>query len=165
MIQHYKQVTQDKILEIDKDNSIIPQILRDDENYPQLNIDKSWDGVHYLLTGKSTVESVKEIDQSNPKEWVILGWSVWGPDVGYGPSRFVAPKEVTQLASVLAEIKDEELIKNFNPEKMIETEIYPDGIWEEANISLEWLMDNYHKVKDFFIDAARKGNAVLIWTD
>lgn len=164
MIQHYKQVTQDKILEIDKDNSIIPQILRDDENYPQLNIDKSWDGVHYLLTGKSTVESVKEIDQSNPKEWVILGWGVWGPDVGYGPSRFVAPKEVTQVAQFLSKLKDDDLKKQFNPIKMNKLGIYPDGLWDEEDI-IEWLLDNYHKVKDFYIDAARKGNAVLLWTD
>ncbi len=161
MIQHYKQVTQDKILEIDKDTSIIPQILHDNKNYPQLNIDKSWDGIHFLLTGKMIGD---KFDQSNPLEWVMAGWGEWGLEVGYGASRFVAPKEVTQLSHILSELKDDDLKKRFDPVKMNDIGIYPDGIWDEENI-LNWLMDNFHQVKDFYIDAAKKGNAVLIWTD
>ncbi|MBI2268422.1 MAG: YfbM family protein [Candidatus Blackburnbacteria bacterium] len=161
MIQHYKQVTQNKILEIDKNTSIIPKILQDNESYPQLNIDKSWDGIHFLLTGKATGDKV---DQSNPLEWVIAGWGEQGPEVGYGPSRVVAPKEVTQLAHILSKLKDDDFKKRFDPVKMNDVGIYPDGIWDEENI-LDWLVDNFHQVKDFYIDAAKKGNAVLIWTD
>lgn len=161
MIQHFKQITPDKFLEIDKDTSVIPQILRDDEHYPQISIDQSWDGIHFLLAGKIAGDN---FDQSNPKEWIMVGWGEWGPDVGYGPSRFVAPKEVTQLANYLSKLRDEDLKKNFDPAKMNELGAYPDGVWDEENI-LDWLMENYHKVKDFYINAAKGGNAVLIWTD
>lgn len=160
MIQNYKQVTQDKILEIAKDTSIIPQILYD-ENYPQLSIDKSWDGIHFLLTGKVTGE---KFDQTDPSELIIAGWGEWGSDVGYGPSRFVAPKEVTQLAQFLSTLKDESLIKRFDPAKMNKRGVYPDGIWHEEGI-LDWLLEYYHQIKDFYRDAAKEGNAVLIWTD
>lgn len=161
MFQHYKQITPQKILAMDKDTSIIPEIINDDKKYPRLESEQAWNGIHYLLTGDDSLE----VDRANPLYWFILGWAAWkDPDVGYGPARFIAPKEVTQLANVLQEVKDEELKNRFDPEKMNELGIYPDGIWDEEGI-LNWLMDIYHNIKDFLIDAKDRGNGVLIWTD
>ncbi|MDP3724332.1 MAG: YfbM family protein [bacterium] len=160
MLQHYKQVTQEKILEIDKDTTVLPRILLEEKNDVQLDIDKSWDGIHFLLTGEIIGEKV---DQSDPRTWIIFGWGEWGPEVGYGPSRVVPPKEVAQLAKFLSTLNDEDLRKRFDPVKMNKLGLYPGGIWDEESV-LDWLMDHYHKVKDFYIDAAKKGNGVLIWT-
>lgn len=160
MIQHYKRIPENVLEEIHSNDSIVPQILHD-AKFPKLSIDKTWDGIYFLLTEKSTSDGV---DKSDPKGWIILGHDELGPDMGYGPARLVTPEEVSQIVQLLDSLKNKDVEKNYDSTMMNESEIYPEGIWEEEGLK-EWLMENYEHIKDFYKEAAKAGEAILIWTN
>src|ERR1043166_1734378 len=58
---------------------------------PQLDLEKSWHGLHYLLAQDPTKT------QAGAGQ-AILGGKEVGKDVGYGPARILSPKEVAAIA-------------------------------------------------------------------
>src|SRR5262249_21658351 len=62
-----------------------------DDSVRYLEIDKSWNGIHYLLTGHAE-------GGSGPLSMPVLGGTEFGEDVGYGPARFLLAAQVQEVA-------------------------------------------------------------------
>jgi hypothetical protein len=124
--------------------------------HTEIDIDKAWHGIHYLLTG--SIES-----NSTLASKVIMGSENIGPDRGYGPAKLLYPTEVKAIAHLLEEITPDVLRRRFKPREMTQVGVYPAVIWErDGEEALTYVLDYYKKLVAFYKLAAEKGQAVLL---
>ena len=120
-----------------------------------LSLDKAWHGLHYVLSGKV------ELDPSDgPTSQAVLGGAEIGDDFsGYGPARCFDAEQVAGLADALGQPGvEQEAAARFDPQQMIELQIYPFG-WSED--SREWVMSAFADLKSFYAAAAGEGWGVV----
>jgi hypothetical protein len=119
-----------------------------------LRIDKSWHGIHFLLTGRAQ-------GGSPPLSNAVLGGTEIGQDLGYGPARYLSPHQVKEVARALEPITKETLRQGFNPKAMTDAAIY---CWfeDEGDEGLEYFLHYYVEVRVYFQDAARRGNGMIL---
>ncbi|MEV8515160.1 YfbM family protein [Dactylosporangium sp. NPDC051484] len=133
--------------------------LDDDETEtpgPELDLDKSWHGIHYLLTGTAW-----EIG-SDAAGAAILGGDEIGEDVGYGPARLLRPGAVRGIAAALDGLSVEALRARFDPEAMKAADIYP-SIWADGIDEFDsYLAPHFTELRSFYQAAAADGQAVLL---
>lgn len=90
------------------------------------DLDKSWHGIHYLLTGTAWAG-----DQ--PWAFLVTGGRPAGDiEVGYGPARLFTSVETRSILAALEQLTVERLQSRFNPDDMTAKEIYPD-IWSRGD--------------------------------
>ena len=125
---------------------------RDDPTAEHLDIDKSWQLIHFLLTGDPW-------QGPYPFCAVVLGGIVLGQeDVGYGPARYLRPEEVQEIAAAVSEVSEAELWRRFDAKRALKADIYPQ-CWTDADS--EYILGNFSEMKRFYAAAARSGQAVL----
>jgi hypothetical protein len=122
----------------------------------EVDLDKAWHGIHYLLTG--SIESNSVLASK-----VIMGGENIGPDRGYGPAQLLNPTEVKAIAHLLEETKPDMLRTRFKPKEMTQAGVYPAVIWErDGEEALTYVLDYYKKLVAFYKLAAEKGQAVIL---
>jgi hypothetical protein len=119
-----------------------------------LSLEKSWHGLHYLLTGSAW-------EGEPPLGFLLRGGERVGEDQGYGPARLFQPAEVQQIDSALSRISNDQLWSRFNPTQMEQLQIYP-GIWDkpEADLQEEYL--GYFEQLKQLVRRARDGGLALL---
>lgn len=128
----------------------------DSEPPNSIEIDKAWHGIHYLLV--CTSEGGPE-----PLGLAVVGGEEFGPEVGYGPARFLTPMQVRDVSKALSALSPQELATRFDPKDMEKKEIYP-TIWvRDEEEALAYLLEYYDPLVVFYRDAASRGDAVLQW--
>ncbi|MFE9201163.1 YfbM family protein [Micromonospora sp. NPDC007230] len=132
--------------DLDDDEAEMPE--------PELDLDKSWHGIHYLLTGTAW-----QIGESAGA--AILGGVEIGPDGGYGPPRLLDPDSVRAIATALNGLEVETLRARFDPGAMTAAEIYPD-LWTNGTDDFDYLMSHFAELCQFYHSAAVSGQAVLL---
>ena len=121
-----------------------------------LDIDKSWQGIHFLLTGEP-------FGGKEPNSLAILGGVEIGEDLGYGPARYLDSAKVRLAAAALADISTADLRKRYIPADLEAAAIYPTGIWKkEAEGAFEYLVPWYKSLQAFYGQAAKRGDAMLL---
>ncbi len=118
-----------------------------------LTIDKAWHGVHYLLCGKV------EPDPDLASQAILGGEEIGDDESGYGPARCFAPDKVAQITAILDQPgTDAAMRARFDPDTMVRLGIYPGG-WTQNE--LQWLTDEFERVRKLYRDAAGEGSALL----
>ena len=120
-----------------------------------IDIDKAWNGIHFLLTGESWGGELPLAD-------AISGGTEISDDLGYGPPRYLTPGQVQKVSTALSAVRPEDLRRRFDPTRMKALEIYPD-IWDEGEESLDYLLQYFESLREFYNNAASRGNAVLLY--
>jgi hypothetical protein len=122
-----------------------------------LDIDKAWHGIHYLLTGSAE-------GGEGPLAAAIFGGEEIGDDVGYGPARFLSPSDVKVIHAALAAVGTDGLASRYAPQEMASEGIYPDAIWvQDEKASLEYLLEHFKLMLDFYAKAAARGHGLMLW--
>jgi uncharacterized protein YktA (UPF0223 family) len=157
MIANFKSISPSKLEELKQKPDMIENFLYpedDSTSSDKIDIDKAWDGIHFLLTG-SNYEGGEP-----PLAYVIFGGIAIGDDVGYGPARYIEAEEVKQIFNAFKDISEEELKKRFDPGKMKKAEIFP---FENncSNEDLDYLLENFRSLKGFYKKTVEQGNAML----
>lgn len=125
---------------------------RDDTTTEHLDIDKSWQIIHFLLTGDPW-------GGERPLAAVVLGGAELGEeDVGYGPARFLRSEEVSEVAAALQRITETDLWKRFDEKRVAKAGIYPQG-W--TNDDSGYVLENFALLKRFYAAASQEKQAVL----
>jgi len=149
------------------------ELLSDEpsEELPEVDADKAWHGIHWLLTG-----SPDETPPTPPRRGLfrrgpsspvgaeamaVLGGEPIGEDNGYGPARLLRPDQVSAVAEALRPLTPEALGHRMDPAAMAAAELYP-GIWDEENVYEEYLGPSYEGLRQFYLDAAERGAAVVL---
>ena len=121
----------------------------------EVDLDKAWHGIHYLLTGSAEPNGTLASK-------VIMGGENIGPDRGYGPAQLLKPDEVKAIAQLLEKTTPDMLRKRFEPKAMARAGVYPEIIWErEGEEALRYVLDYYEKLVAFYKLAAQRGQAVI----
>jgi hypothetical protein len=125
-----------------------------------LDLDKTWHGIHFLLTGEAW-------SGAPPLDFIVSGGREVGDeeDVGYGPARAFSSAQVAQVAAALDPITPETLRERFDGERMMRAEIYPE-IWDRDpadDDTLGYLVEYFELLKPFIADAARRGLGMFVY--
>ena len=133
-------------------NRVEPEI----ESEGETDLDKSWHGIHFLLTGTAS-------EGEFPLSFLIHGGAQIGDvEVGYGPARALRSSEVKEVNGALSVIDEQTLRTRFDPIKMSELGIYPE-IWErDGDEAMEYLEENFRVLTDFINRAADKNLGIVI---
>jgi Domain of unknown function (DUF1877) len=128
---------------------------RDEPSNRLLSLEKSWHGLHYLLTGSA--RGGKE-----PLCFLSRGGRSVGRDLGYGRPRLLGGEFVRRLDADLQGISDEELWRRFDAARFTAEGIYP-FIWDEPEDQLrDEYVDYFHRLKGFVNRAAARGGELLV---
>jgi hypothetical protein len=123
------------------------------ENY--IDVDKAWHGIHYLLTGRAD-------GGTPPLSWAVLGGAEVGEDIGYGPARLLTSEQVKMISDALP--TEESFKASFAPEAMEAAQVYPDVIWvRDGDDALDYLVENYRVMMEFYRSAASRGDGAILW--
>jgi hypothetical protein len=126
---------------------------------PELDLDKSWHAIHYLLTG--TAWDIGD-DAAGA---AILGGDEVGEDDeddGYGPARLLDPESVRAIADALDTLDPETLRARLDPTMMAAAEIYP-NVWTDGTVDFDNVIaPHFAELRRFYRSAATEGHAVLI---
>jgi hypothetical protein len=156
MIGNFLQLSSSELAAIIADPASVEAFIfpDDEEHENSIDVDKAWHGIHYLLAGDT---SGGEPPLSN----VVLGGTEIGDDVGYGPARYLTADEVQAAADALKDITPESFRTRYVAAELSTNGIYPE-IWDDAaDDAVGYLTTWYETLRDYYIDAATKGHAML----
>jgi hypothetical protein len=127
----------------------------------EIDIDKAWHGIHYLLTGNSWV--AKDGSSSLLGFLVSGGSEIGDVDVGYGPARLFKSDEVATLASALSPLGRADLSQRYVVADLVAAEIYP-MIWDDPeDDALEYLLTYFELLRSFVLKAQEDRKALLFY--
>lgn len=153
-----RRVSMDKIASYQADSALMEaDFYSENFSYVQeLDIDKSWDGLAYLLTGKSGTQ----VDDYSIGT-AIIGQTVIdkNQDLGYGPARFNNSIEVKSLNEKLKIIDEDFLSVRFDPKRMNELAIYPE-IWDDVH-AFDYLKEYFFEVQSFYQHASWSNEGII----
>jgi hypothetical protein len=124
-----------------------------------VDLDKSWHGIHWLLTGNAD-------EGGAPLDFLVAGGAHVGlDDVGYGPPRVFTAAETRAIAAALDRVTDDELRRRFDPEAMMRAEIYPE-IWDRdpaADDTFGYLAENVEALRRALATATSNGHGIMVY--
>jgi hypothetical protein len=126
--------------------------------FVELDIDKAWHAIHFLLTGTAW-------EGDHPWNFIVKGGTAIGGDLGYGPARALTSAQVREIAAALESMPVEKLSERFDAKALTAAQIYPQ-IWDrpaEEDDTREYVTSYYEELCDFVLAAAAKGEAMLVY--
>jgi len=141
-----------------RDSSLLEDRIYDDENEdPQLvDIDKSWAGILFLLTG----QGLENLDHKLARVFFSGQVIDEQQDLGYGPGHYLNPEQVAEVHDEIARMSRDDLKNQFDPVKMNELDIYP-SIWEEGDVAFDYLANYFSILQEVFATATRNREAII----
>lgn len=133
--------------------------LEEEGELDATEIDKSWDGLHFILTGQSATEPI----EGNRLSEAVVGVQLFSGD---GDSDFISYTERSVLGEIVAALEAvdvEKLKQNFNPSALAKADLYPD-IWEqeEKGELFDYLEDGYKSLLVFYKEALASNMNVVV---
>lgn len=129
-----------------------------DEAEILLDIDKMWDALHFVLTGVSCIEPIK----NNPLSEAVVG--VLPIDGIEEYISYIEKSRIKDIVFALDNFDIEKALKIFSMKECKEAELYPD-IWdyeEETDEIKEEIMDYFQNMKDFYKQVLEEDGNVLV---
>ena len=131
-------------------------IVQEDDR--QIDLDRAWHGLHYILTGTAW-------EGEPPACFLLAGGEEIGDENDDDRPRLLEPNQVRQLSAFLAAISDEEFRRRFDPERMAALEIYPESIWKRIDdrpSPLDYLRGGFDDLRAFVATSADRGEAIVV---
>lgn len=158
MIGNLKRVSEQELNDYLKHGSLLENRIYSDtsDDDSLVDLDKSWHGLLYVLTGVNVWE------EAHPLSQLLFSGQLIDEeqDLGYGPAHDLLPDEVKYLNEMLKTISVEDLKARFDPAKMNELEIYP-LIWDEGEDAFDYLIDGFDTLKNVYETAAQNNEAII----
>lgn len=121
------------------------------------DIDKSWQAIHFLLTGHLE-------GGSPPLSWVVFGGAELPDHNNYTRGgnllRMLSPAQVQTVAQELAKISAEQLLSRATVAQMASMGVY--SVSEDEVAERDYISHHYERLKHFYTEAAERKNAVLL---
>lgn len=162
MIGNLLRVTKSELDQYLQDSSLLEERVFPEEYIEDeylLDIDKTWEGILYLLTGYN----LEQIENATPPlSWALFSGQIIDEelDMGYGPANYCLPDQVKTIAAALKELPSEVLKQRFDPAKMQELEIYPFD-WLQDENAFEYVSQHYESMREFYEIAATNNQGVI----
>lgn len=163
MIANFRRLPETDLQSLREDPELVSEYLSEGQStgdfgpFADLDVDKAWHAIHFLLTGSAW-------EGDAPLNFIAAGGTELGDDVGYGPARCLDAREVASLAAALQSIPTDVLLTRFDPAALSAADIYPD-IWDrppEEDDTRGYVAEYYEMLRAFILDAAAKNEALLV---
>ena len=159
MIANLLRVTKSELEEYLNDSSLLESRIYNDESDEEdpnlVDIDQSWDGIVFLLTGKSFENNTHPLAKVLFSEQFIDEEQ----DLGYGPAQYVTAELVKELHEQIASISNDELRTRFDANKMKEANVFPE-VWENPE-TVDYLIEYFETIKEVYALAAKSDEAII----
>jgi hypothetical protein len=119
---------------------------------PAGDFEKSWGGLHYLLTGT-------EYEGEPPFNFLMGGGRDLELEDGEAPLITHSSVDTRRIADALMRLSDEEVRRRVNLEEMNQLEIYRRP-WEESDV--EDLLEDFRRLRETVSAVAGKGFGLLV---
>lgn len=129
--------------------------LEKNKNDMPVYLDKSWEAIHFILTGNNLGEGIAPLSLAIYSRQFLNEKQ----DLGIGPASYLSPEQVKELHLSLEILDDNYARERYNPSVMNKLKIYQYP-WGDDPIYFKYLLENFQKLKVFYRDAASKGHAV-----
>lgn len=121
------------------------------------DIDKMWDGLHFLLTGVSA---------STPIENDLISEAIVGKNAFCNEGEYIAyiyPNRLKEIYNALEKIDTGNLKEKFSPKEFEEKEIYP-NIWvdNDKDELFEELIEAFECIKAFYSKLVSGNKGVIV---
>lgn len=120
------------------------------------DVDKSWDGIIFLLTGSNSSDATQFLSCIFFSERLIDEQQ----DLGTGPAHYLLPDEVAEVHQVIAGIAPQALKERFDPVAMKAVGVYPNNVWDEAEVD-DYLAEYFETVREAFAAAVAGKEAII----
>jgi len=143
--------------------------LRGSDDDRWFSTDKTWHALEFLLDryGFSVplvlgAEEFVEVPDYEDEE-AFAAFEESDANWGYGPPRYLNPRQVVAAAVELAPLGEEDLLGGVDLAELRREEIYPQ-VWDDRR-ELRWATHHLPGVTRYFSAAAASGDAVICWLD
>ena len=124
-----------------------------------LNIQKSWQVIHYVLTSGSGVT-----DNDNVLSKAVLGDNfINNEDLGFGPAMITSRSEVKKISSILGVISKKDFKSMFDFQNMLRKEIYSVNKAESESEFFEYIWCNFNSLQNIFREAAENSQCIVFF--
>ncbi|HLP39511.1 YfbM family protein [Lacibacter sp.] len=159
MIANLLRVTRAELEDYLNDSSLLESRIYNDETDEEdpnlVDIDQSWDGIVFLLTGHSFENNTDPLAKVLFSDQVIDEEQ----DLGYGPGQYVTAEQVKELHEQIATISTDELKKRFDAGKMKEAGVFPD-VWDNPD-TVDYLIEYFETIKEVYALATKNDEAII----
>jgi hypothetical protein len=156
MIGNVLAVTNEELQSFLTDSSLLEDKIYNDAANAQLeDLDKTWAGILFVLTG----ESMQTL--THPLGRVLFSGQLVDEDqdLGYGPAHYLTPAEVLELNQSLASLTEAQIRERYDGAKMNALGIYPE-VWDEEE-SFDYLYSYFTVLQQMFARAAQNNLAII----
>jgi hypothetical protein len=126
----------------------------DDDPGGSLEIDKSWHGLHFLLTGTAW-------EGQAPLDFIVRGGDALDLDPGYGPVRYFDPAALKLIARAIHSLDERALKSRYDATRMQKLDIYPQ-IWLREDNADDYLLENWSLLRSFIENGSAEGFGMLV---
>jgi hypothetical protein len=120
---------------------------------PAGDFEKSWHGLHYLLTGMAE-------EGEPPLNFLMGGGRELEIEDGEWPLLTHSSADTRRIADALGRLSDEEVRNRSNPVEMKRLEIYPD-FWDEPE-NVGYLLEDVRRLRETVSEVAGRGLGLLV---
>ena len=150
------RVSQQELTRFLENSQSFENKIYDENNFEQdwyFDIDKAWDGIQYILTGKGIAESTKP----NILSRAFFSHQILDEeqDLGFGPAQYLTAEQVAETNLEIQKIE----IQDIDGADMNLKNIYP-GFWDKDEAT-EFLKDSFKEFKAFYNKATQNNEAIL----
>ena len=163
IIANYQYLSDTNLQELKSFYAEVDDIFEEVEDWNDeaeilLDIDKMWDALHFVLTGVSCIEPIK----NNPLSEAVVG--VFSIDGIEEYISYIEKSRIKDIVFALDNFDIEKALETFSMEECKEAELYP-NIWgyeEETDEIKEEIMDYFQDMKDFYKQVLEEDGNVLV---
>ena len=163
IIANYQYLSDTNLQELKSFYAEVDDIFEEVEDWNDeaeilLDIDKMWDALHFVLTGVSCIEPIK----NNPLSEAVVG--VFSIDGIEEYISYIEKSRIKNIVFALDNFDIEKALETFSMEECKEAELYP-NIWgyeEETDEIKEEIMDYFQNMKDFYKQVLEEDGNVLV---
>lgn len=123
------------------------------------NLDKLWDGLHFLLTGVSAGRPV----QNDLLSEAVVGTDMISGEESYDYIAYIDADRIAGISSALQAFDIGQALRGFSPDQFARNGVYPD-IWEkeEKDSLRQELSMAFDGLKEFYAAAERGHKGVIV---
>ncbi|GGG53355.1 YfbM family protein [Paenibacillus radicis (ex Gao et al. 2016)] len=126
------------------------------DDYPNLDIDKSWEAIHYLLC--------KDIsDGEPPLGYVVPLLTSQHLEYGAFGAFYLRAGQVAEAHQAIAELDEGQLRLRYDFQAMVKEEIYPFVEDEDEDELFAYVLQNFEEIQRFYSQAAAEGKGIIFY--
>lgn len=130
------------------------------DDYPGLDIDRSWEAIHYLLCGDIA-------DGEPPLGYVVPLTSDKGIDFGSFGAFFLRAEQVEEGLQAMSELDEAQLRLRYDFPAMVKDEVYPlepDTVSDEDEDEFfAYMLQHFNEIRRFYSQTVAEGKGLIFY--